>query len=199
MSPRAGLDEDRILQAALALAEQDGFEAVTLGALAGRLGVRTPSLYNHIEGLPALRSRMAAHVLEKLTDLLAGEIRGKTGHEAVRALALAYFAYARAHPGLYESTLRAPDAGDARLERAAGRLVELAAGAFAGCGLAGDAAIHAVRGFRSMLHGFAALERAGGFGMPQRIGDSFAWMIDTYLAGIRAGSGEDGNGADTGT
>ncbi|WJH31593.1 TetR/AcrR family transcriptional regulator [Paenibacillus sp. CC-CFT742] len=52
VSPRQGLDRGTLLSAAAQLADSDGFQALTLAALAQRLDVRSPSLYNHISGLP---------------------------------------------------------------------------------------------------------------------------------------------------
>ena len=59
MSPRAGLSREAVVQAAAALADEEGLEEVTLAELASRLGVRTPSLYNHVAGLEGLRRELA--------------------------------------------------------------------------------------------------------------------------------------------
>jgi AcrR family transcriptional regulator len=57
MSPRAGLHRASVVQAAAARvdAAPNGWETLSLADLAESLGVRTPSLYKHIDGLPALR------------------------------------------------------------------------------------------------------------------------------------------------
>jgi hypothetical protein len=51
-------------------------------------------------------------------------------------------------------------------------------------GLRGDDAIHAVRAFRSMVHGFATLEVAGGFGLPQDCDESFRRLVNALAAGM---------------
>ena len=43
--PRAGLGPDAVVAAGAALADEIGFGALTMGRLAERVGVRTPSLY----------------------------------------------------------------------------------------------------------------------------------------------------------
>ena len=48
-----------------------------------------------------------------------------------------------------------------------------------------DAAIHAVRGLRSIVHGFATLELAGGFVMPLDCDESFCRLMQAFLAGLR--------------
>ena len=48
--PGAGLDPERVVDAAAAIADAEGLDAVTLARVAGGLGVRAPSLYNHVDG-----------------------------------------------------------------------------------------------------------------------------------------------------
>ena len=52
--------------------------------------------------------------------------------------------------------------------------------------LSGQDAIHAVRGLRSMVHGFATLEASGGFGIPLDLDTSFQRLIQGYIAGLRS-------------
>ena len=51
-------------------------------------------------------------------------------------------------------------------------------------GLTGDAALHAIRGLRSLLHGFVSLEMGGGFGLPLDLDESFQQMVVVYLQGL---------------
>lgn len=183
--PRVGLDLTTILQAAAELADAHGFEEVTLTSLAHKLNVRTPSLYNHIDGLPGLRRKLAVYGLEQLYEKLAHAAVGLAGDDAVRAFAQAYLAFARSRPGLYELTLRAADPGEAEIAEIGGRSIDLIVRILAAYDLTDDAAIHAVRGLRSILHGFVSLERAGGFGIPLDVDKSFRLLVDTFLAGMR--------------
>jgi hypothetical protein len=50
--------------------------------------------------------------------------------------------------------------------------------------LSEEEAIHAIRGLRSIVHGFLSLEVAGGFGMPVDLDASFHWLINLYIAGL---------------
>lgn len=184
--PRAGLDLDKVLQAAADLADTHGAANLSLSLLAQKLNIRTPSLYNHIDGLPGLRSRLALHGMEQLHSRLVRATAGRKGPEAVRALCAAYLDFARARPGLYEMTLMAPDPLDRELAQAGERLVRLMTEHMADLDLSGDAALHAIRALRSMLHGFSSLEQKGGFGLPLDLNDSFRLMLDTFLAGLTA-------------
>ena len=63
--PKKGLSRDRIVDAAAALVEQKGLENITLHELAGALGVKTASLYNHLQGLPELNARLSERAPER--------------------------------------------------------------------------------------------------------------------------------------
>src|SRR5436305_15165244 len=107
MPPKAGLDHAAVVQAAATLADSVGVGQFTLADLAARLGVRTPSLYNHVAGLPGLRRDLALHGTRVLGACLGRSVMGKSGDTALQALAGAYRAFIAAHPGLYGATIRA--------------------------------------------------------------------------------------------
>ena len=66
--PRVGLNGDAVVDAALAVVDESGPQALTLATVAARVGVATPSLYQHVAGLAQLRARVAARVLAEMTD-----------------------------------------------------------------------------------------------------------------------------------
>ncbi|WP_126427781.1 TetR/AcrR family transcriptional regulator [Brevibacillus marinus] len=186
MSPRMHLDLPTILEAAAELADRHGLQAVTLATLAKKLQIRPPSLYNHIAGLSDLRKQLAIYGMGRLHQLMTVEAVGRSGDEAVRALARAYMAFARAHPGLYEAALASPDLSDPDVQLAGQPIVDLLVRVLRAYELDGEAALHAVRGLRSLLHGFASLELRGGFQLPLDREESLRLLIDTFLAGMRA-------------
>ncbi|MEB3102928.1 TetR/AcrR family transcriptional regulator [Ferviditalea candida] len=183
---RAGLDQQIVLLAAAEIADVQGLDEVTLATLAQKLGVRTPSLYNHVSGLPGIRKQLSIYGMNRLTDTLARAAAGQTKDDAVRSLARAYLGFVREHPGLYEATHRLPDLEDEQVKAAAEGTVNVVLGVLQGYGLEGAAAIHTIRGLRSLLHGFASIEQQGGFGMPLDLDTSFRLLIDTFLAGIHS-------------
>lgn len=185
MSPRIGLDLPTLLDAATELADGNGFEAVTLSMLAQKLEIRSPSLYNHIAGLPELRRLLAYRGLEELAGRLEQEVTDLFGDDAIRAFCQAYLSFARAHPGLYQALQAAPAPGDELLGQAGERLLKPIYRIMDGYGLKGDYAVHAVRSIRSLLHGFVTLEQQGGFGLPLNLDITFQVMVETFLAGIK--------------
>ena len=50
---RAGLARTSVTEAGATLADEIGFDQLSLGMVAERLGVKSPSLYNHIDSLAA--------------------------------------------------------------------------------------------------------------------------------------------------
>jgi AcrR family transcriptional regulator len=179
--PRAGLDADAVVSAAAELADAHGLEAVTLAALAQRLGVRPPSLYAHIDGLEDLRRRIGARGARELAATLWSAAAGRARRDVLEAVARAYREYARAHPGCYEALQRAPAGGRSEDAQA---VVDVVVAVLRGYGIEGDSAIHAVRTIRSALHGFVSLEAEGGFGMPLAVDDSFERMVAVLHHGL---------------
>lgn len=184
MSRRAGLDSQKLVMAAAEMADQQGIGEVTLAALAAKLGVRSPSLYNHINGLSGLRTLLAVYGLEQLGTAMVAAAAGLEGDEAVHAMSLAYVDFARCRPGVYETTLRAPEPENLGLQAASEQILEQIIGVLRYYQLGAEGELHAVRGLRSILHGFASLEHQGGFGMPLDLGSSLTRLINTFICGI---------------
>jgi AcrR family transcriptional regulator len=180
---------ERVVEEAEQLVDEVGSAQVSLAAIASRLGVQVPSLYKHVAGLPALRSLIEARAKGELAEVLARSAVGVSGDDAVDALAAAYRAWAKLHPGRYEFTLRAPDPDDAASLEASARAVGVMFDALAGYGLAGDDAIDATRAFRAALHGFVSLEALGGFGMPRDVDRSFARLVGVLKLSLREWGG----------
>ncbi len=88
------------------------------------------------------------------------------------------------HPGRYAATVRAPAAGDAEDEAASLAAVAVVTDVLDGYGSPGEDAIDATRALRSALHGFLALEAAGGFGLPVDVDRSFQRMVLAIAAGL---------------
>ena len=183
--PRAGLDSEAVVAAAAALADADGLARLTLARLAADLGIRTPSLYAHVDGLSDLRERLAARGARELAAALRLAAAGQARGDALRAVALAYREYAHAHPGTY-AAMQTPSERE-ELQSAATEVVGLIVAVLRGYGLEGEPAIHAVRAIRSALHGFVTLEREGGFGLPVDVDTSYDNLVTMLDAGLAAG------------
>ncbi|MBP2703138.1 WHG domain-containing protein [Microbispora sp. RL4-1S] len=181
---RAGLSRDAVVDLALRIADEEGPEAVTLSAVAGRAGVAPPSLYKHVRNLADLRVLLTDRVYGELSDGIAQAVLGRSRDDAVRAAMHAWRRYVLEHPGRYSAAIQAPNPA---VSGAGDRLVEIVLTVLKGYGLEGADAIHATRCIRSAAHGFAVLEAAGGFGLPEDVGVSYDRLIDMILTGLRSG------------
>lgn len=184
MSHRMGLDQASVVEAAAKLLDEEGVAQLTLGRLAERLGVRTPSLYNHIAGLPGLTHDLMLYCLRDLLGCVTRATIGKSRAEAIMALADAYRAYGKKTPGRYALTLQAPPPDDQEVQAVAQQVVEVVLVVLTPYKLGEEDAIHAIRGLRSIVQGFISLEIAGGFGIPIDTDASFHWLINLFIAGL---------------
>ncbi|QGN46680.1 TetR/AcrR family transcriptional regulator [Micromonospora sp. WMMD558] len=184
--PRAGLTPDTVVREAARLADEVGHDRLTLAALATRLGVALPSLYKHVRGADALAQRLSALATAELADEMTAAAAGHAGADALRAVATAYRAYARRHPGRYPAAQRVPDPADPEHRAAGERAVGVVYAVLRGYGVTGEPAVDAVRMFRSAVHGFVSLEAAGGFGLPQDVDRSFERLLDGLDAAFRS-------------
>lgn len=185
MTRRAGLDQQTVISSAAQLADSAGLEELSLATLAIQLGVRTPSLYNHVAGLPALRRELALLGMRELAARLGHAVMGKAGDDAIWALSDAYRVFGTEHPGLYAATLRAPAPDDAQLNAASKEVVEVVLRALSYYELHGDEALHTVRGLRSAIHGFVSLEAVGGFGLPLDLDESYRRLIRMFIGSLQ--------------
>lgn len=190
MSPRTGLTKTSVIEAAVNLLNSEGPQALTLNRLAGELDIRPPSLYNHVDGLPGLQRELAVLNARLLADRMSEAAIGKSGTGVFMDVAQSFRKYVKDNPGLYMSTLRASgtqEAPDPGLIREEERALNVGLAIMASLGVQGEDAVHAVRAFRSMVHGFATLEVAGGFGMPQDCDESFRRLVEALVAGLKKG------------
>jgi AcrR family transcriptional regulator len=184
MPARPGLNRGKIVRAAAELLDAASGGEVTLAQVAARLGVRTPSLYNHIAGQEELRRGLALLGMRELGERIGRAAIGKSSDEAILAIAHAYRAFARERPGLYLATLRAPEPDDLELLAATGEILDVLRLILEPYGLSDEDEVHVMRALRSLAHGFVSLELAGGFGIPVNLDESFQRLLDQFLAGL---------------
>ncbi len=156
------LSRDAIVNAALAFLDREGWDALTINALATQLGTKGPSLYNHVDSLDDLRRTVRMRVIDDILQMLSTVAAGRTRDDAVMAMASAYRSYAHHHPGRYSAFTRMPLGGDdpeftTASHAAAAPVIEV----LASYGLDGEAAFYAALEFWAALHGFVLLEMTG--------------------------------------
>lgn len=183
--PRVGLTPERVVTEAAAIADEIGFDQLTLTAVAERVGVAVPSLYKHIAGLDDLRRRVAIQAVTGLGRALADAVESADSDDRLARMAAAYRQYATQYPGRYAATVQAPDPADEELLAASEDVLRTVFAVLGAYDLADDDLVDAARAVRSAVHGFVALENAGGFGLPRDIDRSFERLVATLDRGMR--------------
>ena len=183
----AKLSRDSIVNAALTFLDREGWDALTINALANQLGTKGPSLYNHVDSLQDLRRTVRMRVVEDIIDMLNTVGQGRTRDDAVMAMASAYRSYAHHHPGRYSAFTRMPlDGGDDpeftdATRAAAGPVIAV----LASYGLDGEDAFYAALEFWSAMHGFVLLEMTGVMGSIVDTDTVFSDMVMRLAAGLQ--------------
>ncbi len=189
MGRKLGLTLEHVVEAATEIADRDGLSAISLASVASKLGVRSPSLYNHVDGLAGLRRQLAFRAGGLLAAEMADSVDGLTGTAALRALAAQYRSFAHRHPGLYATFLPAPTPDDDP---------ELTAALLEPVGVVGSVltemdidpltVVPLIRALRAAVHGFVDLELGRSFGLPDDIDESFTTTIDLVIDAIASKS-----------
>ncbi|CAJ1585343.1 TetR/AcrR family transcriptional regulator [[Mycobacterium] wendilense] len=156
------LSRDVIVNAALNFLDREGWDALTINALANHLGTKGPSLYNHVHSLEDLRRTVRMRVIGDIIEMLNTVGQGRTRDDAVMVMAGAYRSYAHHHPGRYSAFTRMPFGDDdpeytAATKDAAAPVIAV----LASFGLEGEQAFYAALEFWSAMHGFVLLEMTG--------------------------------------
>jgi AcrR family transcriptional regulator len=157
------LSREIIVNAALTFLDREGWDALTINALATQLGTKGPSLYNHVDSLEDLRRTVRMRVIDDIITMLSRVGEGRARDDAVLIMAGAYRSYAHHHPGRYSAFTRMPLAGgdDPEFTAATKGAAAPVIAVLSSYGLSGDEAFYAALEFWSALHGFVLLEMTG--------------------------------------
>ena len=188
--PRAGLGPDAVVAAGAALADEVGFGALTMGRLAERVGVRTPSLYKHVAGQDDLVRRIAALALDEAADAVGAATQGRAGRDALAAAAYAFRDFVVTHPGRYAATIGVEPTGpDDPIALAGLRLLDSFTAVLRGYAVPAEDLDHALRALRSALHGFATLQAGNAFQWSADVDESFEWLVTLLDRALSTRSG----------
>lgn len=189
-APRRASDAG-IVAAARAILEDDGLDAVTMLAVAGRVGVRPPSLYKHLASRWQLLRLVAEDAFADLGAALdraasaipAGAHRRRDARARLSAIAVAYRAWAHANPGAYR-LLYAPLPADARPAPAVGGAAAAALlDAVEGVVPDGEE-LAAARTLTSFAHGFVSMELADAFRLGGDVDAAFSYGVEVVVGAV---------------
>jgi AcrR family transcriptional regulator len=173
-APRVPLTRERVLGAAVALADRDGVRALSMRKLAQALGVEAMSLYHHVAGKD--------DILDGMIDVVFGEIDLPTDETdwkaAMRRRAISAREALRRHPwatGLMESR---PTPGPANL-----RHHDAVLGVLRNAGFPLALAAHAYALLDSYIYGFALQETSLPFHTPEETAEVAQAIMESFPTG----------------
>lgn len=181
MAARVGITRDAVIDVALAVLAEEGPDGMTLGAVARRLGIRTQSLYAHVDGADGLRRAVAIHGLRRLTAKVTAATIGVDGVDALRAIVAAHLSAATDEPDLYDLSIHPPgddpELADALL--AANEPLTLVCDRL---GFAADDRVHWTRLMLSSVAGYSRLRSTGRFTLPADDTETARRLLDMLVA-----------------
>jgi AcrR family transcriptional regulator len=167
--PRPRLTRERVLQAAVGLADRDGLDALTMRRLGAELGVEAMSLYKHVANKD--------EILGGILALVVGEIElpseGSDWKDAMRRRATSARSVLRQHAwaiGLLESR--------ASTEPASLRYVNAILGTLRSAGFSIDDAVHAFWVLDSFVYGHVVQETGFSVATPEDVSESASAILE---------------------
>lgn len=187
-----GLTKERIVTEAVAYIERTGQPIISLHELARRLGIKAPSLYNHIKNTRELQYEVFRYAIEKFVSHQKEATLGKKKDEAVRAFAEAYHTFATENKGLYRLIMSIPSEEDDQAKELAIPLLHTVVEILSDYGLSEESIAHWQRVFRAILHGFISEEDLGYFYYYKSIDlkESRDIAVKCFLDGLHAEIGD---------
>jgi AcrR family transcriptional regulator len=184
MSPaRARTSNDEVVSAGRALLEAGGLEAVTMHAVAERVGVRAPSLYKRFPSRAALIAAIGESTLEDLERSIRQGAADPDPAAGLRSVATTYRAFAHANPRSYELLFMG---GSAEARPSAQRYAWASAPLLALTErLSGpDRALEAARLVTAFANGFVSMELSGSFQLGGDLDDAYRYGVDVLVEAL---------------
>jgi hypothetical protein len=136
--------------------------------------------------IPEMRRFLAVKGYRELHQGIEREIEGKSGSDALRAMANAIRNYSLERPGLSAATFRDPAIDSLEWQEAGSKLTQTVLRVFAGLGFEGEQAQHALRILRGLIRGFVIHEMAASYLESLEYERSYELAIDVFIRGLPA-------------
>lgn len=182
--PRTGLSKDDITEVAVKLANENGLSYLSITTLAEALGIKKPSLYNHMKSIDDVLRDIMIYGWKKVSYELTADITGKDPRENLRIYATRIYEYSIANPGVFEAMLWYNKYSDPELLDATEGLYNFFFAQTDSLFITREIANHLLRTYRAFLEGFIMLEIHNAFGNPISIQDSFRISLEVLLKGM---------------
>lgn len=173
-----------VIQAASDIADKDGLHNVSLKVIAEKLGIRPPSLYNHIESLDELLREVAHNGMRIMNDTMMKAAIGQVGEAALKTVAVAYLNYMIEHPGVYEIIQWASWNGTEQTAIIFNDYLSLLKTLICSCNFKTEKNEEILNMITGMIHGYTTLQLKYAFSDPEKVRQELCETMDTLLFGI---------------
>ncbi|NBK79911.1 TetR/AcrR family transcriptional regulator [bacterium D16-76] len=187
---RAGLDKETVIRKAAELANEIGYDKITLKLLAEHLNVQPPSLYNHIKGIEELQKEIMLFGWRQMDQAMTDAAVCVSGYDALEAICRAFCKYATENPGVFNAMLWYNKFESEETQNATKEMFSIIYKAFTMLNISKENSEHLIRTYRGFLEGFALLVNNNAFGNPVSIEKSFEISLRVLIAGTKALEGE---------
>jgi len=190
--PKVGLNKQIIIDTAIRLIEENGYENFSMRGLAKHLHIKTASLYNHVKGMGEIWTEVSIYAIEALNQAQFSAIAEKKGDAAMIALANAYRDYALEHPEIYKVVMSryCPHNSEIEMAENAGDIPSITIPfmqVLSDYPLDPMQKMHWQRVLRSIIHGFLSQAEAGYFcHLPIDTNTSYQVAIRCFIDGLNA-------------
>lgn len=182
---RADIAKSVIINKAVELANEIGFEKVTLKLLASNLNIKPPSLYNHINGLEDLQKEVMLYGWKQLEERVIEAAIGVTGYDALESMGRAFYKYSTENPGVFDAMLWYNKFQSDEMQDATKRIFSVIYKIFSTLNISQENCDHLIRTYRAFLEGYILLVNNNAFGHPLSIEDSFEISLKVLKAGTK--------------
>lgn len=186
MSMKRNLNKEIILATAADLAEEVGLYNITLNRLAEKLHIKSPSLYTYFNGLDDLYASLAIQSMNQLENVIKNAAVGKSKSDALISIANEYRLFAKENPEIYKTILLLPSIERNDVKEAGYAVVCVFNRIVEAYHFNEEHTIQTVRGLRSAIHGFIALEQAGYFKHTVDVDDSFHALVKSLISAMES-------------
>jgi hypothetical protein len=136
--------------------------------------------------IPEMRRFLAVKGYRELYQRIEREIEGKSGSDALRAMAYAIRNYSLERPGLSPAAFQDPVINSMEWQEGGSKLAQIVSRVFADLGFEGEQVQHALRILRSLIRGFVIHEMAAPYLESLEYERSYELAIDVFIRGLPA-------------
>lgn len=140
--------------------------------------------FGKVDTIPQMKQALAIAGYQGLQRHIEKAVAGKTGADAVRAMAHAMRSFALGSPGLAVASFRDPDVDNPEYQKAAGQLAQTVLRIFAEAGVTDEAAKHAIRILKSLVRGFVLGEMSAPVARPIDYQKSYVFAVEMFVRGL---------------